>query len=142
MRMRRMVLPDPYGPVKSHALRSRRSSIRLPLNISDNRNTAIAHALSSYRGSGMHHIAFDCADIFADVSRAKETGDRCWVSRSTITLTWRHVPILTRRFSASWRTTTCCTTDARGGELFHVYTEPFEGRFFFEIIQRKNGYAG
>ena len=32
--------------------------------------------------------------------------------------------------------------DAQGGELFHVYTEPFEGRFFFEIIQRKNGYAG
>ena len=27
--------------------------------------------------------------------------------------------------------------DAQGGELFHVYTEPFEERFFFEIIQRK-----
>ena len=23
-----------------------------------------------------------------------------------------------------------------------MYTEPFEGRFFFEIIQRKDGYAG
>ncbi|HCA62916.1 MAG TPA: 4-hydroxyphenylpyruvate dioxygenase, partial [Pseudomonas sp.] len=32
--------------------------------------------------------------------------------------------------------------DAEGGELFHVYTEPFEGRFFFEILQRCNGYAG
>lgn len=32
--------------------------------------------------------------------------------------------------------------DAQGGELFHVYTEPFEERFFFEIIQRKGGYAG
>ena len=32
--------------------------------------------------------------------------------------------------------------DAQGGELFHVYTEAFEGRFFFELLQRKNGYAG
>ncbi|MCY1556778.1 hypothetical protein D9M68_935610 [compost metagenome] len=32
--------------------------------------------------------------------------------------------------------------DAQGGELFHVYTEPFEERFFFEIIQRRNGYVG
>ena len=32
--------------------------------------------------------------------------------------------------------------DAQGGELFHVYTEAFEERFFFEIIQRKNGYVG
>ena len=42
-----VVLPDPYGLVKSRALRSRDSSIRLPLNISENRNTAISHALSS-----------------------------------------------------------------------------------------------
>ncbi|MNN87173.1 hypothetical protein D3C81_2046870 [compost metagenome] len=31
--------------------------------------------------------------------------------------------------------------DAQGGELFHVYTEPFAERFFFEILQRKD-YAG
>ena len=32
--------------------------------------------------------------------------------------------------------------DAQGGELFHVFTEPFEERFFFEILQRRHGYAG
>ncbi|MDG6402310.1 TIM barrel protein, partial [Pseudomonas quasicaspiana] len=69
-----VVLPDPYGLVKSRALRSRCSTVRLPLNISENRNTAISHALSSYRGSGVHHIAFACEDIFAEVSRAKEAG--------------------------------------------------------------------
>jgi catechol 2,3-dioxygenase-like lactoylglutathione lyase family enzyme len=69
-----VVLPDPYGLVKSRALRSRCSTVRLPLNISENRNTAISHALSSYRGSGVHHIAFSCDDIFAQVARAKEAG--------------------------------------------------------------------
>ena len=32
--------------------------------------------------------------------------------------------------------------DAQGGEFFHVYTESFDDRFFFEILQRKNGYVG
>ena len=27
-----------------------------------------------------------------------------------------------------------------GGEFFHVYTQFFRGRFFFEVVQRKGGY--
>ena len=138
-----VVLPDPYGLVKSRALRSRCSSIRLPLNISENRNTAISHALSSYRGSGVHHIAFDCADIFAEVRRAKEAG----VPLLDIPL--NYYDDLAARFdfdeeflSELAYYNVLYDRDAQGGELFHVYTEPFEGRFFFEIIQRKNGYVG
>jgi 4-hydroxyphenylpyruvate dioxygenase len=138
-----VVLPDPYGLVKSRALRSRCSSIRLPLNISENRNTAISHALSSYRGSGVHHIAFDCADIFAEVRRAKDAG----VPLLDIPL--NYYDDLAARFdfdeeflSELAYYNVLYDRDAQGGELFHVYTEPFEGRFFFEIIQRKNGYAG
>lgn len=138
-----VVLPDPYGLVKSRALRSRCCSIRLPLNISENRNTAISHALSSYRGSGVHHIAFDCDDLFAEVSRAKEAG----VPLLDIPL--NYYDDLAARFdfddeflSELAYFNVLYDRDAQGGELFHVYTEPFEGRFFFEIIQRKNGYAG
>jgi len=138
-----VVLPDPYGLVKSRALRSRCSSIRLPLNISENRNTAISHALSSYRGCGVHHIAFDCDDIFAEVSRAKEAG----VPLLDIPL--NYYDDLAARFdfddeflSELAYYNVLYDRDAQGGELFHVYTEPFEGRFFFEIIQRKKGYAG
>mgnify|MGYP003590858330 CR=1 FL=1 len=32
--------------------------------------------------------------------------------------------------------------DAQGGERFSVYTEAFEGRVLFELLQRKNAYAG
>ncbi|AZD38296.1 4-hydroxyphenylpyruvate dioxygenase [Pseudomonas chlororaphis subsp. aurantiaca] len=138
-----VVLPDPYGLVKSRALRSRCSTIRLPLNISENRKTAISHALSSYGGSGVHHIAFDCDDIFAKVSRAKETG----VPLLDIPL--NYYDDLAARFdfddeflSELAYYNVLYDRDAQGGELFHVYTEPFEGRFFFEIIQRKNGYVG
>ncbi|OWK48484.1 4-hydroxyphenylpyruvate dioxygenase [Pseudomonas oleovorans subsp. oleovorans] len=138
-----VVLPDPYGLVKSRAIRSRCSSIRLPLNISENRNTAIAHALSSYQGSGVHHIAFSCEDIFAEVARAKEAG----VPLLEIPL--NYYDDLAARFdfddeflSELAYYNVLYDRDAQGGELFHVYTEPFEERFFFEIIQRKGGYVG
>jgi 4-hydroxyphenylpyruvate dioxygenase len=138
-----VVLPDPYGLVKSRALRSRCSSVRLPLNISENRNTAISHALSSYRGSGVHHIAFACEDIFAQVARAKEAGVQL------LDIPLNYYDDLAARFdfddeflSELAYYNVLYDRDANGGELFHVYTEAFDDRFFFEILQRKNGYAG
>jgi 4-hydroxyphenylpyruvate dioxygenase len=138
-----VVLPDPYGLVKSRALRSRCSTVRLPLNISENRNTAISHALSSYRGSGVHHIAFSCDDIFAQVARAKEAGVQL------LDIPLNYYDDLAARFdfddeflSELAYYNVLYDRDANGGELFHVYTEAFDNRFFFEILQRKNGYIG
>ena len=138
-----VVLPDPYGLVKSRALRSRCSTVRLPLNISENRNTAISHALSSYRGSGVHHIAFSCDDIFAQVARSKEAGVQL------LDIPLNYYDDLAARFdfddeflSELAYYNVLYDRDANGGELFHVYTEAFDDRFFFEILQRKNGYTG
>jgi 4-hydroxyphenylpyruvate dioxygenase len=138
-----VVLPDPYGLVKSRALRSQCSTVRLPLNISENRNTAISHALSSYRGSGVHHIAFSCDDIFVQVARAKEAGVQL------LDIPLNYYDDLAARFdfddeflSELAYYNVLYDRDANGGELFHVYTEAFDGRFFFEILQRKNGYVG
>ncbi|TDV72715.1 3-dehydroshikimate dehydratase QuiC [Pseudomonas sp. LP_7_YM] len=138
-----VVLPDPYGLVKSRALRSRCSSVRLPLNISENRNTAISHALSSYHGSGVHHIAFSCEDIFTQVARAKKAGVQL------LDIPLNYYDDLAARFdfddeflSELAYYNVLYDRDADGGELFHVYTEAFDERFFFEILQRKNGYTG
>jgi len=138
-----VVLPDPYGLVKSRALRSRCSTVRLPLNISENRNTAISHALSSYQGSGVHHIAFSCEDIFAEVSRAKAA------QVPLLDIPLNYYDDLAARFdfddeflSELAYFNVLYDRDAQGGELFHVYTESFDDRFFFEILQRKNGYVG
>ncbi|HEY6611341.1 MAG TPA: 3-dehydroshikimate dehydratase QuiC [Pseudomonas sp.] len=137
-----VVLPDPYGLVKSRAIRSRCGSVRLPLNISENRNTAIAHSLSTYRGSGVHHIAFDCDDIFVAVEQAKEAGV------ALLDIPMNYYDDLAARFdfddeflSQLAYFNVLYDRDAQGGELFHVYTEPFAERFFFEILQRKD-YAG
>ncbi|MEN5028848.1 TIM barrel protein [Pseudomonas sp. Ps21-P2] len=137
------LLPDPHGLVRSRALRSRCGTVRLPLNTPDRGNTAISYALSSYGGSGVHHIAFACDDIFAQVARAKVAG-----------VPWLAIPQnyyddLGARFGFDdaflgelAHHNVLYDRDADGGELFHAFTEAFEGRFFFEILQRRKGYAG
>ncbi|TWH75895.1 4-hydroxyphenylpyruvate dioxygenase [Azomonas agilis] len=138
-----VVVPDPYGLVKSRAVRSPCSSIRLPLNISESRNTAISKAVSNYRGSGVHHIAFSCDNIFEAVSRAKDAG----VPLLEIPLNYYDDLAARLDFEHKFLSelayyNVLYDRDPQGGELFHVYTEPFEDRFFFEILQRKNNYAG
>ncbi|MBH3331796.1 bifunctional sugar phosphate isomerase/epimerase/4-hydroxyphenylpyruvate dioxygenase family protein [Pseudomonas sp. HR1] len=137
-----VVVPDPYGLVKSRALKNRESSVRLALNISENRNTAIARALSSYRGSGVHHIAFACQDIFQAVEQAKAAGV------PLLEIPMNYYDDLGARFdfdddflSRLAYYNVLYDRDAQGGELFHVYTESFADRFFFEILQRKD-YSG
>ncbi|ENA28427.1 MULTISPECIES: 3-dehydroshikimate dehydratase QuiC [Pseudomonas] len=138
-----VVLPDPYGLMKSRALRSPCGSIRMALNISENRNTAISRALSSYRGSGVHHIAFECDDIFAAAAQAKEAGV------PLLEIPYNYYDDLSARYgfdddylSRLAYYNVLYDRDAQGGELFHVYTEPFADRFFFEVLQRKNSYSG
>jgi 4-hydroxyphenylpyruvate dioxygenase len=135
------VLPDPYGLVRSRALTSDNRSVRFPLSFSDSSRTAVARSLSTFSGAGVHHIAFDTPDIFATVDDLRARGlpllpipDNYYedlVARFGLpdalvdALSWRH--ILYDRAPGS-------------GEFFHVYTQFFHGRFFFEVVQRKGGY--
>jgi 4-hydroxyphenylpyruvate dioxygenase len=129
--------------MKCRAMRSPCGRVRLPLNTSQDRDTVIAQALSSYRGAGVHHVAFACDDIFAEVARAQAAGV------PLLQIPRNYYDDLAARFDFDdsllaelARYNVLYDRDAEGGELFHVYTEPFEGRFFFEILQRCNGYAG
>ena len=61
-------LPDPYGlvrslAVRSLAVRSPQGDIRLALNISQSRATQIARSVACYQGAGLQHAAFACRDL-------------------------------------------------------------------------------
>ena len=56
-------LPDPYGLVRSLAVRSPQGDIRLALNISQSRATQIARSVACYQGAGLQHAAFACRDL-------------------------------------------------------------------------------
>ncbi len=133
-------LADLYGLVRSRAMASRNRKLRLPLNISESRNTATAQAAASFAGPGIHHIAFGSTDIFAAAEQLHRNG----------------VPVLA--IPANYYDDLAARLDLAPGlldrlrghnmlydrigqaEYFQVYTEPFADRFFFEIVERRGGY--
>ncbi|MFC3531299.1 bifunctional sugar phosphate isomerase/epimerase/4-hydroxyphenylpyruvate dioxygenase family protein [Vogesella facilis] len=134
-------LPDPYGLMKSRVVRSSNDSVRIPLNISENRNTAIARSVSTYKGSGLQHIAFSTADIFAAVAQARGNGV------PLLDIPDNYYDDLLARFNLDddfvarlQAHNVLYDRDAQGGEFLHVYSAPFEERFFFEMVQRIGSY--
>lgn len=137
-------LPDPRGLVRSRVLRSPNNAILLPLNMSMSRETQIARALTTYQGSGMQHVAFRCDDLFTAVQAARARG------LHTLPVPENYYHDLQARFDLPAalleqlrQHDVLYDRDEQGGELLHVYTQPYErGRFFFELLERRGNYHG
>ena len=133
-------LADPYGLVQSRAVASRNRALRFPLNVSQSRNTATARSVSTFAGAGVHHIALESSDIFASVETLRRNGlpllpipDNYY---DDLAARLALPDELTERLRASG-----ILYDRVGeGEFFQIYSEPFEDRFYFEIMERKGGY--
>jgi 4-hydroxyphenylpyruvate dioxygenase len=137
------LLPDPYGLVRSRAVRSRDGSARIVLNASADRHTAVVESLSTYQGSGLNHVAFATHDIFATVARLRGQGvPLLGIPRNYYDdLDARHDldPHLLERMRAS---SILYDRDASGGEFLQAYTEQFADRFFIEVVERRGAYDG
>lgn len=135
------VLPDPYGLVRSRAVSNPQRSLRFPLSFSENRNTATARSVSHFSGAGVHHIAFSTDDIFAAAAAMREGGVPLLSIPENyyddLLAKFDIDPLLVDRLRQH---SILYDRDEAGGEFFHVYTQMFEDRFFFEAVQRKAGY--
>lgn len=136
-----MVLPDPYGLVRSRALHSPENTIRLPLNISQSSGTATARSVSTYSGAGVQHIALAADDIFATAAELKRRGAAMLRIPPNyyddLAAKYGLADALIDRLAAA----DILYDQEGGGEFFHLYTETFEDRFAFEFVQRRD-YGG
>lgn len=136
------VLHDPYGIIRSRALEAPNKAVRYALNVSERQGTTVGRTVGQFGGAGIHHIAIAVDDVVATVRqlRARGTpmlaipanyyddlGAKYGTDQATLDL-WRSLGIMTE-----------CVGE---GQFLHAYTVPFDGRFFFEIIERRNGYDG
>ncbi|XXD09350.1 bifunctional sugar phosphate isomerase/epimerase/4-hydroxyphenylpyruvate dioxygenase family protein [Klebsiella sp. R445] len=135
-------LPDPYGLVRSLAVHSPQGNIRLALNISQSRATQIARSVACYQGAGLQHAAFACHDLPATLD------DLPQVSLNALPIPANYYDDLLARFGDAANVETLKRLQIlydRGphvGEFLHLYTRPFSaGRFFFELTERRGGYA-
>jgi len=138
----RLETPDPYGLVRSRALVSPEGSVRLVLNASESRATSTGRFVSAFAGAGVHHIALATADI-----------ERTAVGLESVAAPVLPIPAnYYDDLSARWGLDDAALAglqrhdllyDRDGeGEFWHLYTDAFEERFFFEAVQRNAGYAG
>lgn len=135
-------LPNPYGLVRSLAVRSPQGDIRLALNISQSRATQIARSVACYQGAGLQHAAFACRDLPATLASLPQ------IAVEALPIPANYYDDLLARFGEDAQVNLLKNhqilydCDGDGGEFLHLYTRPFSaGRFFFELTERRNGYA-
>jgi 4-hydroxyphenylpyruvate dioxygenase len=133
-------IPDTMGLIQSRAMTSAGHEIRLPLNISESRETTTGRFLTTLSGAGVQHIAMATADIRRAMEQLTTRGAR-------------FLPIPGNYYEdieARWGLDNARLDMLRAhnilydrddsGEFLHAYTDPFDDRFFFEIVQRIGGY--
>ena len=134
------ILPDPFGLVRSRAISDTRRRVRFPLNIANGRNTAAARSVSTYLGAGVHHIALETSDIFAAAERLAAAGTAILpIPANYYDDLAARLPMDEDLLSEMARLNILYDRDGEG-EFFQLYTQPFEGRFFFELVERRGGY--
>ena len=135
-----MILADPYGLVRSRAISDKNRRVRFPLNIAQGRNTGTARSIGTYSGAGVHHIALETTDIFATARALAEAG------APVLQIPQNYYDDLGARYSldenrlAELASLNLLYEKAGDSEFLHLYTLPFEDRFFFEFVQRNDGY--
>ncbi len=138
----RLETPDPYGLVQSRALVSPGGKLRLALNTSESRGTATGRFVSAYAGAGGHHIAFSTPDIVHAATRLEA------LRAPLLAIQANYYDDLSARFGlddatlADLRRHGLLYDRVGGGEFWHLYTDAFHDRFFFEAVRRQGGYAG
>jgi 4-hydroxyphenylpyruvate dioxygenase len=132
---------DPGGLVRSQVIEAADGALRFVLNASQSQRTQSSRFLSELFGSGVQHIALATDDLMATVAALERNG----------------VPLL--RIPENYYDDLEAKTDLSADQLMalrahnilydregdaeylQVYTEAFDQRFFFEIVQRV-GYRG
>jgi 4-hydroxyphenylpyruvate dioxygenase len=133
-------IADPYGLVRSRTMVSPDHTVRLPLNVSESRETGTGRFLTTYAGAGVHHIAIATADIVHTLRQLMARGTRFLTIPANyyddVVAKWG---LDTSRIETLRELNLLYDCD-ENGEFLHAYTQPFDDRFFFEIVERRGGY--
>jgi 4-hydroxyphenylpyruvate dioxygenase len=132
---------DPSGVVRSQVVENNSGSLRITINGAENRRTLAGHFIAEKFGSGVQHLAFETADIFATAAALRQNGFRALPISSNyygdVEARFGLDPELTERLKAE----NILYDRDEHGEYFQLYSGTFGEGFFFEIVQR-DGYRG
>ena len=135
-------VPDPSGLIRSQAIENRDGSLRITLNGAENRRTIAGHFITETFGSAIQHVAFSTNDIFATAAQLKQRNfGPLEISANyydDLEARWG----LGKAFSDRLRDNNILYDRQGDGEFFQLYSRTYGEGFFFEIVERRNGYDG
>lgn len=133
---------DPDGLVRSRAIATPGGEFRITLNGAETHRTLAGSFLAEGFGGSVQHVALATDDIFATAAALRERGFEA------LPLSPNYFDDLAARFDLDSGTLARMREenilyDADGdGEFFQLYSRPFAGQLFIEIVERRGGYAG
>ncbi len=133
---------DPGGLVRSQAIENDEGSLRITLNGADSRRTLAGRFVAESFGSAVQHLAMRSRDIFASAAALRRNGFL------SLPIPANYYDDLEARFAldpelADRLRQAGILYDRDGqGEYFQLYSRTHGEGFFFEIVERRNGYRG
>lgn len=132
---------DPGGLVRSQVIESTDGGLRFVLNASQSARTQSSRFLTELFGSGVQHIAFATDDLLATVARLQRNGVRMLTIPANYYDDLEAKTDLSNERLDSFRAHNILYDRDGAAEYLQVYTETFDQRFFFEIVER-HSYSG
>lgn len=133
---------DPAGLVRSQVIENDSGSLRLTLNGAESRKTLAGHFIAETFGSAVQHVAFGCADIFKTAEALVAKGFK------PLEISSNYYDDVAARFSLSAAFVTKLKAhhilydrDDKGA-FFQIFSRNHADGFFFEIVERRDGYGG
>ena len=133
---------DPDGLVRSQALETRDGRFRITLNGAETHRTMAGNFLADSFGASVQHVAFSTDDIF---STAEELARRGF---EPLPMSENYYADLAARFDLPpgmldrLAAANILYDEDAGGAFFQLYSRPYAGGMFFEVVERRVGYGG
>jgi len=133
---------DPDGLVHSQAIEDCSGKFRITLNGAETHRTMAGNFLADSFGASVQHIAFATDDIF---STAQQLADKGF---TPLPISANYYADLAARFDLDdhllerLRAGNILYDQDEDGEFFQLYSHPYAGGMFFEIVERRGDYNG
>ena len=131
---------DPGGLVKSQVIQDSGGALRIVLNASQSARTMSSRFLADTFGSGVQHIAFATDDLLATVKRLTANGVKLLPIPENYYDDLEAKTDLSEERIEELKANNILYDREGSGEFLQAFTQTFDDRFFFELVERRGGY--
>ena len=133
---------DPYGITKSQIIENDKKTFRMTMNGADNNKTVAGQFLANKKSSGIQHIALKTKNLINLVEMLKTKG------QNFLEISNNYYDDIEARFGLNFefckklQELNILYDEDEYGSFLQIYTHIFNDTFFFEFVERIDGYQG